>query len=74
MDSPHIEIIHRVLEPADLTVYEGIPSTTVGRALLDCRPLIRGDRLRDATEEAARRGLLLRADAARILTEIGTHS
>jgi hypothetical protein len=74
MGSQHIEIIHRALEPGDLTVYEGIPSTTVGRALLDCRPLIMGDRLAAATEEAARRGLLLRPDAARILTEIGTDS
>jgi predicted transcriptional regulator of viral defense system len=66
-----VEIVQRHLEPVDLTTYEGIPSTTVARALLDCRDLIMIDRLIDAVEEAARRGLLTRRDARRVLAELG---
>ncbi len=44
--------------------YEGIPSTTVRRALLDCRDIVMIDRLVEATEEAGRRGLVLRHQLA----------
>lgn len=66
-----VEIVQRNLDPVDLTTYEGIPTTTVARALLDCRDLIMIDRLIDAAEEAARRGLLTRRDARRVLAELG---
>jgi len=49
-----VEIVQRNLDPVDLTTYEGIPSTTVARALLDCRDLIMVDRLVGAAEEAAK--------------------
>jgi predicted transcriptional regulator of viral defense system len=68
---PYIEVLHRRLEPRDLTTYEGIPSATVARALLDCRGLAMGERLIDAAREAARRGLLNRREADRILAELG---
>jgi predicted transcriptional regulator of viral defense system len=66
-----VEIIHRQLDPKDLTDHEGIPCTTVGRALLDCRGIVMGERLVDATREAARRGLLRRDECDRVLAELG---
>lgn len=66
-----IEVIWRRLDPHELTVYEGIPSATVARALLDCRGLAMGERLVDAAREAARRGLLRRSETDRILAELG---
>ena len=44
---------------SELTVYFGIPSTTVARALVDCRDLIMTGRLLEAAGEAHRQGLLL---------------
>jgi predicted transcriptional regulator of viral defense system len=67
----YIEVFQRRLDPHDLTVYEGIASTTVARALLDCRDLAMGDRLVDAAREAARRGLLRKSEADRVLIELG---
>lgn len=66
-----IEIIQRRLDPAELTTIEGIPATTVRRALLDCRGLVMRDRLLDAANEAARRGLLRRGEADQVIAEIG---
>ena len=68
----HIEVIQRRLEPGELTAYEGIPSTTIARALLDCRGLVMRERLLDATREAARVGLLRKSETARVLTELGS--
>jgi predicted transcriptional regulator of viral defense system len=68
----HIEVIQRHLEPRDLTMYEGIPSATVARALLDCRGLVMGERLLDAAQQAARVGLLRKREAGRVLTELGS--
>jgi hypothetical protein len=65
-------VIERHLEPRDLTVYEGIPSATVARALLDCRGLVMGDRLLEAAHQAARVGLLRRREAGRVLAELGS--
>lgn len=65
-----IEVFQCRLEPVERTAYEGIPSATVARALLDCRGLVMGDRLVDAGQEAARRGLLRRSEASRVLAEL----
>jgi predicted transcriptional regulator of viral defense system len=67
----HIEVIQERLDPADLTAYEGIPSATVARALLDCGGVVMGERLVDAAREAARRGLLRKREAARVLAALG---
>jgi predicted transcriptional regulator of viral defense system len=67
---PHIEVIHRTIDSNDLTVYEGIPSTTVARALLDCRGLVMAERLIEAAQAAAQRGLLRRTEAERILAQL----
>ena len=57
-----VEIIHRQLDPKDLTDHEGIPCTTVARALLDCRDLLSHSELITAAQEAVDRGLLLRRE------------
>ncbi len=66
-----IEVIQRRLEPDELTVHEGIPTTTVARALVDCKGLVMADRLIDAAREAARRGLLRKREGARVLADLG---
>lgn len=62
-----IEIIRRTLPDEDLAVYDGIPSTTVARALLDCRELIMRSRLVEAAHEARREGLVRRRDLDALL-------
>lgn len=66
-----VEVVQRRVDEADLTTFEGIPTTTVRRALLDCRDLVMRERLLDAAREAARRGLLRRDQADRVIGEIG---
>jgi hypothetical protein len=52
-------VIHRCkLDPRDATVVDGIPVTTLARALLDFAEIARGDQLERALDEAERRGLL----------------
>lgn len=67
-----IEVIRRRLEPKDLTIYEGIPSATVARALLDCRGLVMRERLLGAATQAAHMGLLRRSEADAVLAELGS--
>lgn len=59
-----ISVIHRRLPPEDLTSYEGIPSTTVARAIRDCRGMVMDERLRDAIRDAEKEGLVNRREAA----------
>ena len=66
-----VEVIQQTLKSDELTEYKGIPSATVARALLDCRGLIRRDRLLDAARDAARRGLLTKRETRRVLAQLG---
>jgi predicted transcriptional regulator of viral defense system len=66
-----VDVVREPVEPKDVTVYEGIPSTTLERALIACRGTVMGDRLVDATKEAARRGLLLKKAEQRVLNAVG---
>jgi len=66
-----VEVVRQQIDPADLTVYEGVPSTTVARALIDCRDTIMRDRLLDAVATAKRTGLLRTREAQRVLDAIG---
>lgn len=70
----HIEVLHRRVGMEDLTTYRGIPSTTVARALLDCRLLLAAELLARAAEDAVERGLLLRRERHAVLDalEVGT--
>lgn len=57
-----IEIITRKLHPGEITYFEGIPCTTVARALVDSRGLVMRDRLVAAAHEALDEGLLLKEE------------
>ncbi len=69
---PTIEVHERHVDPKELTVFEGIPTTTIARALLDARGSIMRTRLLGAAQEAMRRGLLLRREGERVIREIET--
>lgn len=66
----HIEVHQRRVAFEDLTAYRGIPSTTIARALLDCRALLAAGLLMDAAEEAVGRGLLLRRERHAVLERL----
>lgn len=66
-----IQVVRQDVPPDERAVYEGIPGTTVARALLDCRGEVMGERLIEAAHEAARQGLLRRRETARVLAELG---
>jgi len=67
----YIKLVHQHLEPSELTEYEGIPTATLARAVLDCRGLIMQDRLIEAVRESSRRGLLTRRESQRVLAALG---
>ncbi len=67
----HIEVIRDDLPASDRTVYDGLPSATVERALRDCIGTVMSDRLVDAADRARDEGLLRRRDHARLIEEIG---
>jgi predicted transcriptional regulator of viral defense system len=58
----HIEVYQHRVEATDLIAYRGIPSTTIARALLDCRSLLTAELLVHAADGAVERGLLLRRE------------
>ena len=66
-----VEVVRQLIDPADLTVYEGVPSATVARALIDCSNTIMRDRLLDAVTAAKRTGLLRTREVQRVLDAIG---
>lgn len=66
----YLEVEVRDVPEKDRTVFEGIPVTTVARAILDCRGLIMGERLNEAVLEATRRGLLRKNEAGYVLHEL----
>lgn len=57
-----IEVFTRRLDPSELSIFEGIPCTTLVRAILDARPHVRRDRLMEAADQAREDGLLLREE------------
>ena len=66
----YLEVEHVPTPPLERTEYEGIPATTVARALRDCRGIVMRDRLVEATREAARAGLVPKKEAGRIVAEL----
>lgn len=67
---PTISIVRVHVPEEDLEVYEGIPCTTVARALLDCVGIVMTDRLIDAANDAAERGLLRRKEREGVLAQL----
>lgn len=59
---PWIELIRRTDTP-EIVEHEGIRTTTVAQALLDCIGIVPRDRLAAALVDARRRGLVRRRDA-----------
>ena len=66
-----VDVVRVPAGTVDVTTYEGIPSATIERALLDCRGIVMGERLVEATKEAARRGLLVKKAERRVLDAVG---
>lgn len=66
-----IEVVREQVDPADLTTYQGVPSASVARALIDCRDIVMRDRLLDAVAAAKRTGLLRTREAEWVLDAIG---
>lgn len=65
-----VEIVRRRLAADELTEHEGIPSTTVARALRDCRGLIMTSRLVEAAHEARDQGLVRRREIDDLLRDL----
>lgn len=65
-----VTIIEADVSEDERTVFRGIPSTTVARALLDSRPLIMRSRLVEAAHEARREGLLLADEYQHVCQEL----
>ena len=64
---PFVQVVRQPDPPAaDLTVYEGIRSTTVARAILDCQSMVMTDRLEQAVKDAAAQGLITPAQAGHL--------
>ena len=61
-----IEVVREAVPAEDLTTYERIPSTTVARALIDCRGIVMRERLLEALDDSVRRGLVRRRDRSRV--------
>lgn len=68
----HIEVIRDDLPASDRTVYDGLPSATVERALRDCIGTVMGDRLIEAADRARDEALIRRRDHVRLIEEIGS--
>jgi predicted transcriptional regulator of viral defense system len=58
----HLDVREHKVPAADLTTYRGIHSTTIARALLDCRAILAPDHLAAAADRAVARGLMLRRE------------
>lgn len=69
-DPGFVDIVRRALPPDALTTYEGIPATTVGQAILDCRGVVMTERLLAALAEARRAGLIHPGEAGRVRREL----
>lgn len=64
--------VHREHVPdADITIYDGIPSKTVARALIECKPYLMKSRLLGAARAAREKGLLTRSEEREVLKQLG---
>jgi predicted transcriptional regulator of viral defense system len=66
-----IEVVHGTQPEDEITTYDGIRSSTVARALLDCQASVMADRLRQAAHDAAERGLLTRREREQVEQALG---
>ena len=69
---PELQIHTKRLEPEDVTRYEGLPVTTVPRTLIDVAAAgLADEQVRQAIQEALRRGLVTREGLLRLSTPRG---
>jgi predicted transcriptional regulator of viral defense system len=68
---PTIKVTSYLAKANELTEYEGIPSITIGQAILDCRTTVMNERLVDAANEATRRGLIFGREKELIFEMLG---
>jgi predicted transcriptional regulator of viral defense system len=61
-----IDLREEVVPDEDLTVFEGLRTTTVAKALLDCHGHVMTERLMDGAKEAKAEGLLTGREYARV--------
>jgi predicted transcriptional regulator of viral defense system len=66
-----IEVVRVEVPKEDREVYEGIPTTTIARAILDCIGIVMPERLLDAAKDADARGLFRRRDRDRVFAALG---
>jgi predicted transcriptional regulator of viral defense system len=60
---PFVEIINGEIEPNEITTIEGIPATTVEKALRDCKTRIMPARFKEAVNRALKEGLMTEREA-----------
>lgn len=63
-------MVQQTIPESDRTVYDGIPSVTVARAIRDAIPTVMTSRLATAAEDARSRGLLTRSEYVEIIDEL----
>ncbi len=63
-----IQVVREQLPENDLTIYDGVRSATVARALIDSRTIVMTDRLIEATHDARRQGLLTGIEVDHVLS------
>ena len=66
----YVEVVKATHEAGTLTTHEGIPSTTVAQALVDCRRTVMRERLVEAAHEARKEGLLARREEEEVLARL----
>ena len=66
----YIEVVRQDVDAREITTYEGIPATTIARALIDSRGLVMNERLIEAAKEALERGLLLNRDFKNVMAKL----
>jgi predicted transcriptional regulator of viral defense system len=62
-----VEVVRRNDGEDEVTTYDGVSSMTVRQALIGCIDTVMRDRLEQATNEAARRGLIRRREVSELL-------
>ncbi|HXW34997.1 MAG TPA: hypothetical protein VEJ87_10505 [Acidimicrobiales bacterium] len=65
-----LDVRQEKVPDADITIYDGIPSTTVARALVECKPYVMRTRLLEAARVAREKGLLTRLEEQEVLEEL----
>jgi predicted transcriptional regulator of viral defense system len=65
-----IQLVRNSAGDDELTTYEGIPTTTVARAIADCRGSVMTERLLDAVTQAEQRGLMRHEEAVRLRADL----